>query len=201
MDENIKQAFFQEFNGMLERFRSGKESEDSLFALTKEFKEATGGRLIQYNNPVPVAVSAVIVKNKKGEYGILGSRRAIAPEIGGIALPGGYLDEFEDFRDAAMRELYEESGLVVKDKENFYLLEDEISKRSNILVNYFFYKGCILNWEDVLDGFEEMNDRSETLELIFITPETKICFPSHKKIIDKAFKILEDGVFESIKKN
>ena len=200
MNENIKQAFFKEFNAMVERFKIGEESEEGLFALTREFKEATGGRLIQYNNPVPVAVSAVIVMNKEGEYGVLGSRRAIAPEIGGVALPGGYLDEFEDFRDAAMRELYEESGLVVRDKENFHLLQDEITKRSNILVNYFFYKGEILSWEKVVEGFEKMNDKSESLELIFITPETEICFPVHKRIVDKAFKILEEGIFEGITK-
>lgn len=196
MDQKIKEAFFKEFNEMVGRFKRGEESEEGLFKLTAEFREKTGGTLIQYWNPTPVGVVAVMVKDKSGNVGILGSRRNIAPEIGGIALPGGYVNSFEDFRDAAMRELYEESGVVVKDKENFYLLQDEITKRSNILINYFLYIGKVLEWEDVVKGFIEMNDTSETQEVIFIKKDTKICFPAHKKIIDKAFAIYESGEFE-----
>jgi 8-oxo-dGTP pyrophosphatase MutT (NUDIX family) len=37
--------------------------------------------------------------------------RTIAPARGGIALPGGYIDDREDWRQALVRELKEETGI------------------------------------------------------------------------------------------
>ena len=63
------------------------------------------GRM-HFLNPLPVAVLLVPVDD-----GVLTIRRAIAPQIGELALPGGYIDLEETWEQAAARELEEETGL------------------------------------------------------------------------------------------
>jgi ADP-ribose pyrophosphatase YjhB (NUDIX family) len=59
-----------------------------------------------YRNPLPVAVLVVPVDD-----GVLTIRRGVAPKIGELALPGGYIDFGEDWRAACVRELREETGI------------------------------------------------------------------------------------------
>ncbi|HUS13581.1 MAG TPA: NUDIX domain-containing protein [Chloroflexia bacterium] len=59
-----------------------------------------------YRNPIPVAVVLVPVDD-----GLLLIRRAIAPHIGGLALPGGYIGWDETWQEAGAREVWEETGL------------------------------------------------------------------------------------------
>ncbi|MGX6606729.1 NUDIX domain-containing protein [Micromonosporaceae bacterium Da 78-11] len=59
-----------------------------------------------YLNPKPVAVAVQPVAG-----GLLVVRRAIPPARGLLALPGGYIDVGETWQSAAVRELFEETGL------------------------------------------------------------------------------------------
>jgi ADP-ribose pyrophosphatase YjhB (NUDIX family) len=61
-----------------------------------------------YQNPAPVAV----VVQPVGD-GLLVVRRGIPPARGRLALPGGFIDVGETWQAAAVRELYEETGLRV----------------------------------------------------------------------------------------
>lgn len=61
-----------------------------------------------YNNPLPIALVLVPVGN-----GILLVRRNIEPAIGELALPGGFMNYGETWQQACVRELHEETGLVV----------------------------------------------------------------------------------------
>lgn len=63
-------------------------------------------------NPLPVAVLLVPVDD-----GLLTVRRAIAPHVGRLALPGGYIDYGEAWQAAGAREVFEESGLVIAPEE------------------------------------------------------------------------------------
>ncbi|MBG0563642.1 NUDIX domain-containing protein [Actinoplanes aureus] len=60
-----------------------------------------------YLNPSPVAVAVQPVGS-----GLLAVRRGIPPAIGRLALPGGFIDVGETWQAAAVRELFEETGLV-----------------------------------------------------------------------------------------
>ena len=59
-----------------------------------------------YLNPKPVAVAVQPVG-----AGLLVVRRAIPPAPARLALPGGYIDAGETWQAAAVRELFEETGL------------------------------------------------------------------------------------------
>ncbi|ORT55095.1 NUDIX domain-containing protein [Streptomyces sp. CB03238] len=65
---------------------------------------------VAHRNPLPVAVALLPVTGEHGT-GLVVITRTIEPQRGGIALPGGFIDHAEDWRDAVVRELKEETGI------------------------------------------------------------------------------------------
>ncbi|WP_320780617.1 NUDIX domain-containing protein [Streptomyces sp. CRN 30] len=63
-----------------------------------------------YRNPLPVAVALLPVHDTRGTS-LVAITRTIAPARGGTALPGGFIDHREDWREAVVRELAEETGI------------------------------------------------------------------------------------------
>ena len=63
-------------------------------------------------NPLPVAVVLLPVDD-----GVLAVRRNIEPQIGRLALPGGYINRGESWQQAGARELLEETGIVIQPKD------------------------------------------------------------------------------------
>ena len=59
-------------------------------------------------NPLPVAVVLLPVDD-----GLLAVRRNIEPQRGQLALPGGYINRGESWQQAGVRELLEETGVVI----------------------------------------------------------------------------------------
>ncbi len=68
-----------------------------------------------YLNPKPA--TSVILRNTKGEY--LFAVRARQPRRGYLDLPGGFVDDGEDFETAARREIKEELGIELGGLEYF----------------------------------------------------------------------------------
>jgi ADP-ribose pyrophosphatase YjhB (NUDIX family) len=66
--------------------------------------------IVAYRNPLPVAVALQPVYDTKGTALVV-ITRTIPPALGGIALPGGFIDHREDWRHAVTRELKEETGI------------------------------------------------------------------------------------------
>ena len=64
-----------------------------------------------------VTVDCVIFRKFNAEDEILFIQRKNDPFAGQWALPGGFVDEHEDLKDAAARELEEETGLKVRELE------------------------------------------------------------------------------------
>ncbi|WP_413756262.1 NUDIX domain-containing protein [Streptomyces sp. MMBL 11-3] len=69
-----------------------------------------------YRNPLPVAVALQPVYDTKGAALVV-ITRTIEPARGGVALPGGFIDHQEDWRQAVVRELKEETGIVAASRD------------------------------------------------------------------------------------
>ncbi|TWV33547.1 NUDIX domain-containing protein [Streptomyces misionensis] len=65
---------------------------------------------VAYRNPLPVAIALQPVYDTQGTALVV-ITRAVAPARGGTALPGGYVDDREDWKQAVVRELKEETGI------------------------------------------------------------------------------------------
>jgi ADP-ribose pyrophosphatase YjhB (NUDIX family) len=66
---------------------------------------------ITWRNPLPVAMVVVPVIGDRGT-GVVVIRRDIEPARGELALPGGFIETGETWREGACRELREETGLI-----------------------------------------------------------------------------------------
>lgn len=62
-------------------------------------------------NPLPVAVALLPILEPDGGRGLVVIRRDIDPGRGELALPGGFMEVDEAWRDAVVRELREETGI------------------------------------------------------------------------------------------
>ncbi|MEU5363855.1 NUDIX domain-containing protein [Streptomyces sp. NPDC005925] len=71
---------------------------------------------VAYRNPLPVAVALQPVYDTTGTALVV-ITRTVAPAAGGIALPGGYVDDHEDWRHAVVRELKEETGIDAETRD------------------------------------------------------------------------------------
>jgi ADP-ribose pyrophosphatase YjhB (NUDIX family) len=90
-------------------------------------------------NPLPVVVVLVAARNDRGGVGIIKQRRNIEPDKGGWALPGGYIDSNEKWRDAAVREVREEVGLTI-DPEHIRLFDVLDSPDSDHIMVFATYE-------------------------------------------------------------
>src|SRR3954451_4981877 len=70
-----------------------------------------------WSNPLPVAVVLLPVHRSDGGRGLVLIRRDIEPFRGELALPGGFIETGESWREAAVRELREETGLEAEPGE------------------------------------------------------------------------------------
>src|SRR5215475_5134912 len=70
-----------------------------------------------WSNPLPVAVVLLPVSYSDGRTGVVLVRRDIEPYRGELALPGGFIETGESWREGAIRELREETGLQAEPDE------------------------------------------------------------------------------------
>lgn len=125
-----------------------------------------------YNNPTPVAVAIVRVRRNDGSLALLVLARKLAP-VGGKAFPGGYVDEMETAREAAARELREETRFITSANQ-WRLIQDAISPQ-NLLLLF-----CEFLFEIPESALELFYPTKEASAVFCTTAQSELCFSLHQ---------------------
>lgn len=128
----------------------------------------------KYMNPIPVAVCMVPC-----ETGLLGVRRAIAPKIGEMALPGGFVD-METPEQACSRELLEETGVAL-DASVWRYVSSYLTPTGNILL--FFAADIAPITLPPFPPPQMPEVRNETAGIEIIGCGDRLAFPSHEAAV------------------
>ncbi|MEU9147736.1 NUDIX domain-containing protein [Streptomyces sp. NPDC048349] len=133
---------------------------------------------VAYRNPLPVAVALLPVEDADGT-GLVVITRTIEPALGGIALPGGFIDFGEDWRDAVVRELREETGITAPAPE--VALADALSSPAGHLLLFGLLP---LRPADTLPASAPTD---ETTGWHILRTPTELAFPLHTRAADAWF--------------
>ena len=131
---------------------------------------------INYQNPVPVAVAAVLNSRKE----VLITRRAFEPAAGQWSLPGGFVEYNEQTADACRRDLVEETGI-----------KGEIVRLAGLYNFHSRVHGSLLVvGYEVKALTEELKLNNEVSEAEFVEYKNvpDITFASHKKLLKDIFE-------------
>ena len=131
---------------------------------------------IQYKNPIPVAVCLVRVKSLDSTLRLLAVRRGIQPAKGGLAFPGGYVDEGESAEMAATREMLEETGLTFP-LDTWSPVATRVTAENRLLV---FLEADLVLQESDLEGFVP---NREVTELAVVNETDMLAFPLHDQLL------------------
>jgi ADP-ribose pyrophosphatase YjhB (NUDIX family) len=137
-------------------------------------------------NPLPVAVVQVPVIGDDGRTGLLMVRRGEPPQVGEIAMPGGFIEEGETWQAAAVRELREETGLIATEDE--VELVDVLSAPAHVVLIFGSVKP---RTQADLAAFppEAIFELSggEVTELVVINEAQTLAFPLHTAVTARYF--------------
>lgn len=132
---------------------------------------------ISYINPTPVAVGLIPVTDQGILQGLLLTRRNIHPGFGELALPGGYMEFNETWQNGIVRELYEETGIVIS-PDMMTLFEAGTTAQNQILV--FGVSAPI-----TLDDMQVFAPNAETQALEITKVQLQLAFPLHTKAANR----------------
>lgn len=128
-----------------------------------------------YRNPLPVAVVLVPV-----DGGLLVVRRAIAPHIGKLALPGGYINMGESWQAAGAREVIEETGFSL-DPATIHEFRVKSAPDGTVLI---FGISQPLERSRI----SAFVPTSEASECIVIQAASELAFPLHTEVVEAYFQ-------------
>ncbi|MBI4142955.1 NUDIX domain-containing protein [Candidatus Uhrbacteria bacterium] len=129
--------------------------------------------MTRYRNPIPVAV----VIQPVGD-GVVVIRRGIDPGKGGLALPGGYVNDREDWRVAAVRGLREETGIITDPKTIEPFAVESSSDGSKVLI---FGVAPLIASSDLAP----FSPNEEATERIIVDGPTALTFPLHADVLTR----------------
>ena len=139
---------------------------------------------IHYESP-----SVVVTVCLHDEERLLWVRRGIEPSKGLWAFPGGFLEKGETIERAAIRELYEETGIKISESELVLIGLGSVTVMNQLYVSF----RCECPRPYVAKS------TNETLEAAWFTEEeapwSEIAFPQAEGQIRKAYAWLKGGQF------
>ena len=121
---------------------------------------------------MPVAVVLQPVSYSDGRTGVVIVRRDIEPFRGDIALPGGFIETGESWREAAVRELQEETGLTAEPGE-VTLFDVHSSYNGGTLLVFGLLP------PRPAESLPPSAPTEEVSEWMVLTEAARLCFPTH----------------------
>ena len=126
-------------------------------------------------NPLPVSVILLPV-----DEGVLLVRRNIEPQIGQLALPGGYMNLGETWQQAGARELLEEAGIIIRPTEVREFCVKSAPGGTTLLV---FGLAQRVKSQDLPDFVPN----EETQEMCIVTTPQELAFSTHTEALREYF--------------
>ena len=126
-------------------------------------------------NPLPVAVVVLPVDD-----GVLAVRRNIEPQIGRLALPGGYINRGESWQQAGARELLEETGIAIQPED---LREFRVKSAPSGTTLMVFGVAPALRLQDL----PHFVPNAETQEICLLTAPQELAFSTHTETLREYF--------------
>ena len=131
-----------------------------------------------YRNPLPVAVMLVPVDD-----GLLLIRRAVDPQKGKLALPGGYINHGETWQAAGAREVAEEAGVYIDPAK---IREFGVHSAPDGTLLIFGLSGSVRPEE-----LADYQATAETTGWVVIKESTALAFPLHAELVRTYFACRE----------
>lgn len=150
-------------------------------------RQCTQCQQMTFRNPLPVAVALQPIRTAHG-LGLLTIRRAIPPAQGALALPGGYVDHNENWRNAVLRELHEETQLRLTVAHEEIAIVDTLSNPQGDRILIFGQLPPLPATD--LPAF---TPTQETSERHVITAAQEMAFSLHTDVVARFFAALEDA--------
>lgn len=132
-------------------------------------------REVEYRNPIPV----IIVLLPTYDQGLLVTQRGIEPQKGAWALTSGFMEIGELPEEAAVRELFEETKIIVSAEE---LRHFGFAKTPDLLLLFLALKRFLTNEE--IKSFEPTE---EVLSAKTIYGPETLAFSSHTEMVRRYF--------------
>src|SRR3954471_3847329 len=137
-------------------------------------------------NPLPVALVMMPVVGHDGRTGLLAVRRGIEPQLGEIGLPGGFIEEGESWQQAAVRELWEETGLRADVSE--VELADVLSAPQRVILIFGRVRPRpVTDLAGLTPEKVFALSNGETQELVVVEKAQPLAFPLHTDMANRFF--------------
>jgi 8-oxo-dGTP diphosphatase len=132
-----------------------------------------------WRNPLPVAVTLLPVDDAGGRHGLVVVRRDIEPGRGELGLPGGFIEMGESWREAAVRELREETTILA-DPDDVRLFDVHSAPSGMVLVFGVLPARPVAALPPVVAT-------EEATEWLVLTEPRRLAFPTHTRAMADYF--------------
>lgn len=128
-----------------------------------------------YRNPIPVGVALLPV-----DSGLLVIQRGLKDGYKKWALPGGFLEVHETWQQGILRELYEETGILLTKDTPVSIFDLQSDSKGNLLI---FAKLPSISQSQL----PSMQENNEVLSMRIIYQPEPLAFPIHEQVVKKYF--------------
>jgi 8-oxo-dGTP diphosphatase len=137
--------------------------------------------------PFAVTTDVAVFTQRRGELYVLLIERGTDPFQGRWALPGGFVDPDEDLRDAAVRELAEETGIVAHNLEQLgaYGAPTRDPRMRVVAVAYW---AMVSDLEDPVGGDDAADAFLVSVEEALSDP-SRLAFDHHQILTDAVERV------------